>query len=879
MLSAGFPALLFSACWLLAAAGVSLASAPGASQTGAPAPWLLLAAGGAIVALASLLTALCLRAKRLENELRSSRRHYEYLANNSADMIWILAADLRPTYVSPAVSSFLGYSPQEFLGGGLSEICGPDFCGRLQDLFAALTRDPPTTAGVATRFEMEFVCKDKTPVWGETLVSLIRDAESGVMNFICATRDIHSRKQAELVIKAQGKRFLQLIEEQVDALLVLGTDRKIRFANRVALELFQARAEEFLGSDFDRPVSVDSVTEIRVPGPEPDSSQVLEMRANPIHWEDEPAFLVSLRNITARTLMEEALQRSEERYRTVADYTYGCETWIGPDGNFLYISPSCKELTGYPPEAFAQGVDSFERVVHPEDQPLWRQHFEKAKQVDGETLDFRLFLKEGRQRWISIVSRAVSNQEGGSLGLRCSMRDITERKLMELQLRRHALYDTLTGLGNRTICLDRILHGLERAKRRDDYFYAVIFMGLDRFKGVNESMGHAFGDKVLVEVSRRLTGCVRDLDTLSRFGGDEFVIFLEELNTPREATQIIKRICAALRAPYAIDGFEVQLTASLGVVLSPADYANPEDLLRNATIAMYRAKEAGRDRFKIFNSKMLERAVRVMNLENELRRAIVNNEFFLMFQPVLRLTSETLMGFEALIRWRHPERGVVAPGEFIPLAEETGLIVEIGRFVLEEACATLASWRAESPGAADLVMSVNISGKQFSQTGLVELVRRTLDTTDLPAGNLKLEITETAIMDNAQLAIERLIRLKNLGLTLSIDDFSTGYSSMSYLQKFPLDNLKIDLSFVRMMEIAPENVEIVKAIIDLAHNLGLEVVAEGVENLLQKQLLSKLGCEYGQGYLFARPVDKAQAAVLIRNATRTNSAPSLARSA
>ena len=887
----GVLSALAMAAFILGAAPCSFASAPAALA--APAPQIMnepgaLLAGGALLLLVGLLGLVLLRAKRLKKDLRDSHQLYSYLADNSADLIWVVDAKLKATYVSPAVERFLGYSPAEFLGGDLAVICGPSFCDKLREVSCSTVSEfsgPAPRGGLCKAgdacFEGDFTRKDGSAVWTETLITQTLDARGDITGFACVTRNIGRRKQAELTLRTQENRFRRLIEEHVDALLALDADRTIRYANPAALELLHAQPKTLLGTIFAHSVAVDEVLEIEITDPsgENSESKTVELRVSATHWEDEPGLLVSLRNISARKRMEESLKRSEERYRTVADHTHACESWIGPDGKLLYLSPSCATLTGYPNDAFDEGLSFLERILHPDDLVFWKQYLDKKAPADSESLDFRIFRHDGRLRWVSLVSRAVQGQDGAPLGLRCSMRDITERKLMEQQLRHHALHDALTGVGNRTLCLDRVLQGLERAKRRDDYFYAVLFLGLDRFKVVNESLGHVFGDKVLVEVSRRLASCVRELDTVSRFGGDEFVVFLEELVSPREATHIVKRICEVIRSPFLIENRSIQLTASVGVVLSPADYNNPEDLLRNATIAMYRAKESGRDRFKVFNSKMLERAVRVMNLESELRSGIANNEFTLMFQPVLHLKTERLIGFEALVRWLHPERGLVGPGEFIPLAEETGLIVEIGRWVLERACATLATWIATIPGAQDIVMSVNISGKQFSQAGLIEQVRRTLDYSGLDARNLKLEITETAIMDNAALAIERLVRLKNLGLTLSIDDFGTGYSSMSYLQKFPLDNLKIDLSFVRMMEIAPENIEIVKAIIDLAHNLGLEVVAEGVENLVQKQLLTKLGCEYGQGYLFARPVDQAQAAELIRKSRNTWAAPGLSLSA
>jgi len=439
--------------------------------------------------------------------------------------------------------------------------------------------------------------------------------------------------------------------------------------------------------------------------------------------------------------------------------------------------------------------------------------------------------------------------------------EITVARLRKSEeaLHYHAMHDQVTGMSNRLLCLDRIGRAVERSLRRDDYFFAVAFLNLDRFKMVNESMGHAFGDRVLTAAGQRLAESTRRLDTVSRFGSDEFVILMEELQSPREAVRIAKRFRDAFSRPLSVDSREIPMTVCLGLALGGKGYPEADDLLRNAAIAMRRAKVSGGDRIKIFNETMLEEAVQLMTIENDLRRALANKELFLVYQPIVTLDDFRLRGFEALVRWRHPEKGLIRPSQFIPVAEDSGIIHKLGQWVLYQACATMAAWTASIPHARRLTISVNISGRQFSQGDIVDLIHRTIETTRLEPENLKLEITETAIMEKAEVSAERLLRLKNLGIKLSIDDFGTGYSSMSYLQRFPLDTLKIDLSFVKMLETSSENREIVRAIINLAHSLRLKTVAEGVETEEQKELLRGLDCDYAQGYLFSRPISEEAA--------------------
>ena len=435
-----------------------------------------------------------------------------------------------------------------------------------------------------------------------------------------------------------------------------------------------------------------------------------------------------------------------------------------------------------------------------------------------------------------------------------------ERVEFEQKLRHQALYDHLTGLANRTLAMDRIQQALGRFKRRDGVFYAVVSMDLDRFKVINDSMGHAFGDHVLESVARRIVNTLRGLDTVARFGGNEFVMLLEELATPGEAIRIVKRLRQAIMEPLLIDGREVQTAASFGIVLSPNDFERSEDLLQSAAIALHYVKASGRGRFKVFTPRMLTHAKERMTLEHELRRALERDEFVVHYQPIWNLSNTNdMVGFEALVRWQHPLRGLVGPGSFISLAEETGIILDLGRLVLHRACSDLAKWRATDPAAQRLTMAVNLSNKQFMQYSLVEQVAAILEETGLPANRLKLEITESNIMVNAESALVMLHRLKALGVQISIDDFGTGYSSLSYLQRFPVDTLKVDRSFISRLGLDPENHEIVRAIVALAHSLGLDVVAEGVEESEQAAMLQKLGCECVQGFFFSRPLVHAHA--------------------
>ena len=569
--------------------------------------------------------------------------------------------------------------------------------------------------------------------------------------------------------------------------------------------------------------------------------------------------------VKALEASRKALEKSEERYRMVADYNYDWESWIGPDGVYRYVSPSCERISGYPPDRFLEDQDFLGRIVHHEDLPAW-QNFMLVQSKDSAELRFRIHHNNTRIRWISMVKHGIEGEDGSFLGVRTSMRDITNRKYMEDKLKHSMLHDPLTGLPNRNLFLDRLSRVRERSIRHANCF-AVLFINLDRFQAVNDNYGHSMGDKLLVRIGTHLLQILRSEDTLARFGGDEFVILIDEMARKSDIRDVVKVIQGSFEKPFDVEGVKFTISASMGLQIAlndQADQADQADLVHNAQLAMYKAKGVGKNHCVEYTSKMREGVVNILAVENELKRALKANEFETFYQPIINLTDGTLYGFEALSRWRHPERGLVSPGEFIPVAEETGLIIPLGSLVLKNACNALREWQKLYPAMENVTMAVNISAKQFAEASLVHEVKRVLEQSGLPPQCLKLEITETVVMLDAMESSGRLNRLKGLGLKLAIDDFGTGYSSMSYLQKFPVDQLKIDLSFVRRMEKSSENIEIIRAIVNMAHSLRLQVVAEGIETDRQRDLLYSLQCDYGQGYLYSRPVPTEEAEKLLK---------------
>jgi diguanylate cyclase (GGDEF)-like protein len=459
------------------------------------------------------------------------------------------------------------------------------------------------------------------------------------------------------------------------------------------------------------------------------------------------------------------------------------------------------------------------------------------------------------------VALATTNQE--------LQVEIEERKRAEQRLAHDALHDALTGLPNRVLFLDRLRHAIELTRRRQSYHFAVLFLDLDHFKVVNDSLGHAVGDQLLIGIGHRLRLCLRAGDTVARLGGDEFVILLEDTEQEDDAVQTADRILATLRQPFNLSGHELLVKASIGIITDAGNYEQPEDVLRDADIAMYEAKTQGRSRSEVFNVELRERAQLRLELENDLRHALNREELELYYQPILSLRSDHITGFEALLRWRHPVRGLIAPNDFIPIAEETGLIVPIGRWVLHEACRQLRTWHDQFPQSPPLTMSVNISGVQFSEPTFLVEVENILAEVGLDPTTLRLELTERVWLNSTAETVVLFRQLSRMGIQLHIDDFGTGYSSLAYLQNFPIRMLKIDRTFLNKMDEDSNSKDIVRAVIAMAHDLGMEAVAEGVETVEQLDSLKRFGCNYGQGYLLSRPIDHTAVEEMLTAAGRS----------
>ncbi|HKP15337.1 MAG TPA: EAL domain-containing protein [Gemmatimonadaceae bacterium] len=659
-------------------------------------------------------------------------------------------------------------------------------------------------------------------------------------------------------------RLSEIIESIDEGMLVLGRDGRVQLWNAAAERLSRRTRADVLGQKLavawpplartalggtlasslaDRAVGA---TRLAVHLADVGGDRVLDVRTFP--FEDGiTLFFTDQTNLTRRT---EDLSRTASLLGATLESTADGILATDGMGHITLFNRRFVELWRIPKD-IAESRDDDRAMAHMvrqlrDPEAFLRKVHELYASPEAESFD-ELEFNDGRVFERYSVPQRV---DGGSAGRVWSFRDVTQRKAAERQLLHDAFHDALTFLPNRSRFTELLRRSIGRARLDEQYSFAMLFLDLDRFKVVNDSLGHAVGDQLLVAVARRLEQCVRPGDTVARLGGDEFTVLIDNTSGVNDATRVAERIMIELQRPFFLQGQDVFVSASIGIALSSTGYQMPDDLLRDADLAMYRAKANGKSRYEVFDQRMHAHAVALLQLETDLRLAIEREEFRILYQPVISMRSGRIAGVEALVRWEHPQRGLVSPDDFLHVAEETGLVVPMGNLVLREACMRMAEWRRENPVAGDVTISVNLSARQFSHPDLLSRVIEALQASGLPPRCLRLEFTESVLIEREGPVIDTFAKLHALGIRLDLDDFGTGYSSLGYLHRFDLDGLKIDRSFVSNIGPDGERSEIVRTIVALANNLGMEVIAEGVETPGQATVLQGVGCDLVQGYLF-----------------------------
>ncbi len=700
-------------------------------------------------------------------------------------------------------------------------------------------------------------------------------AEEGVLLLMAQDITERVRSQEEL------RRFRMALDSSIDAVYLVDRDQmRIIDANETALATLGYTHEELLrlgpqdlkpddgeldriNRRFDEVIRSESKTGIlRSVHQRKDGTRLpVEVYLRAVQSEGRQLLVAVVRDITERLKGEAVLRESEKRFRVAFNQAAVGLAHVAPDGRWLMVNRKLAEIVGYTTQELLEM--SFQDITHPED--LVGDWAVVRRMIDGEaeekTWEKRYRHKNGYYIWVNLTTSIVRDEEGNPRYFSTVIEDISRRKQIEEELLHVANYDALTNLPNRSLLLDRLSQALVFANRAGSQV-AVMLIDLDRFKNINDSLGHDVGDKIIVEVARRLAFAVRAGDTIARLGGDEFVVIWPDIANENAAAIMAQQILEALSRPMTMQGHEFYPTGSIGISMFPRDGHDGQTLLKNADTAMYRAKDAGRNNFQFYAHEMNSRALDRLKLESGLRRALERGEFMLHYQPQMELSGGRIIGVEALLRWQPPGQAMVYPGDFIPVAEDTGLIVPIGEWVLRTACVQACAWRGRGE-LPPLKMAVNLSARQFKQQDIVKTVSRVLEETGCRPQWLELEITESVIMESPEAAAEILQKLSDMGVHLSIDDFGTGYSSLSYLKRFPIDSLKIDRSFVRDITTDADDAAIAKAVIALAHSLKMKVIAEGVETLEQLEFLRAQRCDQVQGYYLSRPVPVDQIEKLI----------------
>ena len=794
--------------------------------------------------------------------LRDAEERFQRAFEDAAIGMAITGTDGRFVRVNHSLAAMLGSEPQQLAGVAVRDVTHPAHHEDDREAMRALAAGEQNTYSA----EKRYLRADGTEAWVALHVTVVRNADGGPQYFLSQMADIGERRAAEHALAQSEERFRTLASASPVGVFAIAEDGRLAYANERLREIFDMPAEVLDGGPWlervpveDRERLVGEFRRARALGER--TSLDVRVVAGIDRWArihmapvskgpDEPMGLVgTIEDVTVEVTARMALAAREAEYRMLAEHSTDFLSRHTIDGTFLYASPVSRAMLGWDSDAMLGRTPKQLDMDHPDDMEIIERNWVGAlREERSRTAAYRARRRDGSIVWLETTFRAVRGPGGEALEMVCVSRDISERKSAELELAHRALHDGLTGLPNRALFLDRLGQALRRSRRRDRVV-AVVFLDLDRFKLVNDSLGHKAGDRLLVDVAMRLSSALRPSDTLARFGGDELTLLCEDIGDGEDARAIAQRLLETFAEPFIVQDGEAFLQASIGIALSRDGFETPEDLIRDADAAMYRAKARGQG-VELFDEAMRQDVRDRLALEAALRRGIGRGELRLHCQPLVSLADARIEGFEALVRWEHPERGLVPPGSFIPLAEETGLIVPIGAWVLSEACATLRRIIDET-GMATLQVSVNVSPRQLQQPDFVAQVRAALDDNGLDPSCLVVEITESAIMEAGAAAILRA--LKDLGVRLAMDDFGTGYSSLAHLRRFPLDVIKVDRSFVAGLGDG-QGSSIAGAIVSLAHALGLRTVAEGIEDEEQRRAVMALGCDVGQGFHFARPM-------------------------
>jgi diguanylate cyclase (GGDEF)-like protein/PAS domain S-box-containing protein len=786
--------------------------------------------------------------KETEESLRRSQAEIFSILESISDAFFALDREWRFSYVNPQAEVLFERDKEGLIGERVPE--DPTFYPQYRRAVA-----DDTTA----RFESYYPPLEK---WFNVRAY---PSQTGLSVYL---QDVTERKRAEERIRLQA----QLLNEVGESVIALDMEGRILYWNRAAEEMYGWVEEEVMGRHLREMVVPESLQEraeeigAQVRHGRTWTGEFVVRRRDgatfPVEATNTPVFAEEgeligvigvLRNISERKQAEKTLAESEQRFRRSFEDAATGMALVGTDGRFLRVNRSLCEILGYT-ESELLGK-TFQEITHPDDLEVDVEHLRRllAGEIRTYQTEKRYLHQDGHVVWVLLSVSIVHDEEDEPLYFVSQIQDITERKVLEERLEHRAYHDTLTDLPNRPLLVNRLAHALERTQRRWDRQAVVLFMDLDGFKVINDSLGHEIGDHLLVLVAERLRRCLRPEDTLARFGGDEFVVLLEDVEDPSEAVRVAERIANELKRPFVMDGRSLFASVSIGIAQGNARTKSPLDLLRDADTAMYRAKSEHAD-YRVFDPAMYERAVKRLELENDLRRGVEDQEFVAHYQPILDLETGETWGMEALLRWKHPEQGLLEASEFMAVFEESGLAVPTGERVLEEACWQALLWQEQRPLTPPLVVCVNLSAVQLERSDLARIGAEVLGKTGLDPRHLSLDVTETAYIRILEERITTLDRLKELGVGVSIDDFGVGYSSLSYLKRLPADILKIDRSFVRGVGEVEEDTAIVRMVIDLAHTLGMKVVAEGIEEWGQATLLAEMGCDMGQGFYFSRPL-------------------------